>query len=447
LVAIVLMAMPWFAQAQPLTLEEAVEMALNADPRIHEQEANAQAARALIDEVLGHGDVMFEMNAFLGLAPRKSDGFFTNGSNRCVAGQDCVLRDDANKLNGLSPSFGLQASIIKPLYTFGKIENYYTAARYKHAVEESKIKLARGETWLTVQRAWYGYLTARDTRALLDDIKKRLEGAQGYTEEGVDEGRLRLADQFALETAIALVNRFIAQAEGVERIAMDGLKTIIGLPLSQPLELAERHIQPVAHIEHDLDTLLTMALEGRPEMQMAEHGKIAMRAYVEARQAESRPDIYAGVVAMGQYTPGRDRINNPYLFDPLNYAAVTPVLGMRWQFQSGVNRARVGQAEAELQGVIAKAQQAQIGIPFQVAEAYHHANSLKMQVKELREGADAARRWMVSSFLDYEAGIIDASSLADALRTYATTRAEYLSTIFDYNMQIAMLKHAIGDYP
>ncbi|HHO70332.1 MAG TPA: TolC family protein, partial [Halothiobacillus sp.] len=351
------------------------------------------------------------------------------------------------KLNGLSPSFGLQASIIKPLYTFGKIENYYTAARYKHAVEESKIKLARGETWLTVQRAWYGYLTARDTRALLDDLKKRLEGAQRFTEEGVNEGRLRLADQFALDTAIALVNRFIAQAEGVERIAMDGLKTIIGLPLSQPLELAERHIRPVAHIEHDLDTLLTMALEGRPEMQMAEQGKIAMRAYVEARRAESRPDIYAGVVAMGQYTPGRDRIKNPYLFDPLNYAAVTPVLGMRWQFQSGVNRARVGQAEAELEGVIAQAQLAQIGIPFQVAEAYHHANSLKMQVEELREGADAARRWMVSSFLDYEAGIIDASSLADALRTYATTRAEYLSAIFDYNMQIAMLRHAIGDYP
>ncbi|MGC9457456.1 MAG: TolC family protein [Halothiobacillaceae bacterium] len=433
--------------AEPLTLEEAVDLALAADPRIEEQQANVEAARALIDEVLGNRDPMVELNVFTGLALRKSDGFFANGSDRCVAGEDCVLRDDAYDIDGLTPTFGVELSIIKPLLTFGKLENYEIAARRNMAVEEGRVRLARGQAWLTVQRAWYGYLTASDTLALLEDIRRRVADAEARTRAGVDEGTMKMADLYALQTALALVDRFVAQAEAVQQIAMDGLKTITGIPRSQPVELAERHIRPVEEIDQDLEELIVQALENRPEMDMAEQGMGAMRAYVAARRAESRPDVYAGLVALGQYTPGRDRMDNPYLFDPLNFGAVTPVLGMRWNFQPGVDRARVSQAEAELQGVVAKARQAQVGIPFEVAEAYHRIQALSREIKHLDDGATSARRWMVAGFMDYQAGIMDAGSLADALRTYATTRAEYFSAINDYNMQVATLRHAVGDYP
>ncbi|MFP4154271.1 MAG: TolC family protein [Halothiobacillaceae bacterium] len=433
--------------AEPLTLEQAVDMALAADPRIDEQRANVEAARALIDEVTGNRDPIVDLNLYAGLALRKSGGFFANGSNRCSAGEDCALRDDAYDLDGLTPTFGVELSIIKPLYTFGKIENYEIAARRNLAVEEGRVRLARGQAWLTVQRAWYGYLTASDTLSLLEDIRRRVAEAEQDTRSGVDEGTMKMADLYALQTALALIDRFVAQAEAVREIALDGLKTITGIPRAQPVELADRHIRPVDAGEDALEDLVARALEGRPEMDMAEQGMSAMRAYVAARRAESRPDIYAGAVAVGQLTPGRDRIDNPYLFDPLNFGAVTPVVGMRWNFQSGVDRARVSRAEAELQGVVAKARQAQVGIPFEVAEAYHRIRALRQEIEHLDSGARSARRWMVSGFMDYQAGIMDAGSLADALRTYATTRAEYYSAINDYNMQVATLRHAMGDYP
>ena len=446
---VALVAGPVVAAApnEPITLEQATEMALNSDPRIDEQRANVARAQALIERVQGEGGVRMSANLFAGLAPKASDGIFTNGTNTCPD-SGCTLRDDGADLDeGITVTTGLTASIIQPLYTFGKLSNYGEAARLNRDVKASEVALARGETWLTVRRAYWGYLAARDTRRMLEGVKRKVEGTRDDLREDVDEGRATMSQLYAIESGAARLERYLAEAQSVESIAIDGLKTIIGVPIATEIEVADPRIEPVALPERELADLADRALAQRPEMAMAENGQAAMRNYVAARKSERYPNLYAGVIAGAAYTPGRERLNNPYINQPLNRAYATPVVGIKWDFNPGVVRANVSDSEAQLQAVVAKAELARQGIPFQVAEAYHQAHGLDRQIRALDNAKDSTRKWMVSSFLDFQAGLIDGGKLADAVKANTETQADYFRAINDYNMSVARLAVATGDYP
>ncbi len=434
--------------AAPITLEQATEMALHTDPRIEEQRANVARAQVAIERVKGEGGPRVSANLFVGLAPKAGDGIFTNGSNTCPAGESCTLRDDGNELDqGFSVSSGLTASIIQPLYTFGKLENYGDAARLNRDVKASEVALARGETWLTVRRAYWGYLAARDTRQMLEGVKQQVDRTRDDMRKDAEAGEVPMRQLYALESGVSQLERYLAEASSVESIAIDGLKTIIGVPIDANLELADSGIKPVALPDGEVGELADRALAQRPEMAMAENGQAAMRNYVAARKSERYPNLYAGLIAGATYTPGRDRLNNPYINQPLNQAYAAPVVGLQWEFNPGVMRANVSDAEAQLQGVVAKAKLARQGIPFQVAEAYHQARGLKQQIRALDAAKGNTRKWMVSTFMDYQAGLAEGGDLADAVKANTEVQAEYFRTINDYNMSVARLAIATGDYP
>ena len=62
-------------------------------------------------------------------------------------------------------------------------------------------------------------------------------------------------------------------------------------------------------------------------MQQLEAGLRARRALVEAKKADRMPDVYAGVIGQFNYASQRERLDNPYLYDPFNGGGLTPVGG------------------------------------------------------------------------------------------------------------------------
>jgi outer membrane protein len=104
-------------QAETINLQQAVEMSLTADPRIKEREQVVEAARGLLREVQGNGGWRVSANAFIGLAPEVEGGFYEGG-----AYSGGTPRSDGDKLSGVSDWTHLDFALIKPLYTFGKIE-------------------------------------------------------------------------------------------------------------------------------------------------------------------------------------------------------------------------------------------------------------------------------------------------------------------------------------
>ncbi len=135
------------ACAETLDLEGAVALALKADQRIEERRQLVNAARALLAEAQGNRGLMVSMNSFVGLAPTYEDGFFTNGSETCEP-QPCTLREGTYDLEGVSPWLNVEFLLVKPLYTFGKIEHYSAAAQGNIRVKQGEVRQQRIQTRL-----------------------------------------------------------------------------------------------------------------------------------------------------------------------------------------------------------------------------------------------------------------------------------------------------------
>jgi len=436
------------AAADVVNLEQAVERALRYDARIREQDQMVEAARGLQKEAEDAGRVTYNTNLFVGLAPKARGSLFEKDPTAGDNNAGLKIRSDAFDIKAVAPWYNFEFAVIKPLATFGKIKHYTEAAQANVDVKKGDVALQRGAIILDVHRAYFGYLTAQDTRLLMEDVKSRLEKAvslvQGWLDNG--NGKTKQSDLFALQTAGALVNRYIAEAQGYEKITLDGLRTLTGTPPGKELELADKKLAPVELPKETLKDLQARALAQRPEMGQLDAGMTARRALVEAKKSESNPNLYAGVVGSLAYTPGRARLDNQFIYDVFNHGAMTPIVGLKWDWDSGRQPARVSQAQAELNALVEKSSFARDGIPFQVSEQYHHVHAHRAMVEELTQSSRAGRRWMISSYADFEAGLEESSKAMTAFQGYIVAHSDYLRTVNNYNMYVAQLKFVTGDF-
>lgn len=429
-------------EAETINLQQAVEMSLAADPRIKEREQVVEAARSMVQEVQGNAGWRLNANAFIGLAPQVEGGFYQGGNF-----SGTVPRTDGDEFHGLSDWTHLDFALIKPLFTFGKIEHYGEAAQGNVDLKQGELRQTRTNTVYDTKRAYFGYLTARDTRVFLEDMQDRLNQSIGSVERNLkkENGESKQSDLYALQTAKGLLSKYVNQARAVEKISLDGLKVLTGVGLKDDLTVADERIAPVPFPQIDLAEFQARALQDRPEMQQLEAGLRARRALVAAKKADRMPDVYAGVIGQFNFASQRDRLDNPYINDPFNGGGLTPVVGVKWDTIFGAANARVNQAQAELEALNHKKAFAVAGIPFEVGEAYINAQTNFNAQHELSEGATAARRWMVASLADLSAGLESADKVADAIKSYVLVQTEYLRTVNDYNMNVAQLARLTGE--
>jgi outer membrane protein TolC len=449
--ALVIMAAGLFFQAghataQTVNLQQAVEMSLAADPRIKEREQVVESARGLLAEVKANTGWRANANAFIGLAPEVKGGFYQGGATNCSA-FPCTPRSDGDSLHGLSDWTHLEFALIKPLYTFGKVDQYSAAAQGNVDIKHGDVSLTKADIALDTKRAYYGYLTARDIRLFLEDVQGRLNDAISRTEEALkrENGEVTQAELYSLQATRGVVAKYVYQAQAVERISLDGLKVLTGVGLKAPLAVADERLSPVDFPKAELADLQAKALADRPEMQQLEAGLRARRALVAAKKADILPDVYAGVVGTLNYASQRDRLDNPHIYDPFNNGGLTPIVGIKWDAAFGVAKARTAQAEADLDALNYKKQFALTGIPYEVAEAYTNARANFESQKELAEASSAARRWVIAATADFNAGLEKGDKVAEAFKSYVLAQTDYLRTLNDYDVNVAQLAKLTGE--
>ena len=442
-----LLVVPGAMASTTMSLQQAIDQALQHDPRIEEKQAFVRKAQALLQEAEGTAGWRFDVNTFAAVTTGVDGGFYQGGAESCNG--PCTPRDDAYDFeDGLSLWTSLTFSILKPLTTFGQLEGYQEAARHNILVKQGDVTLQKEETKLNVVKAYYGFLAARDSRYLMEDTRKRLSAAKKLVDEWLEEdnGKAKQSDKYALQAGIGLVDRFLAEAEGVEAVAMEGLKLLTGVGRDVQLELEDSRLRPVELPAQSLDEWIETALQNRAEFKQVEAGLSARRALVEAKKASKKPIVYAGVGGSVSWSPDRDRLENPHIHDPFNHAAASPVIGMRWQWESDAQPARVAQEQAELDALLEKASFARQGIPFQVAEQYHGMQAKYKALQAMKDSAQSARRWMIASYTDFEAGLEEAEKILTAMQAYVLAYAEYVKVLNDYNNHVARLNSVSGVY-
>jgi outer membrane protein TolC len=188
------------------------------------------------------------------------------------------------------------------------------------------------------------------------------------------------------------------------------------------------------------------AMNRRPEFEQLKKGIEAQKSLVEAARADLYPSVFVAAIGSFAGAPGRETFENSYIPDEFNHAYGGFFLGTEWHFDLGIGRGKVSKAKAEHQKLLFTKEYAERNIPLEVAKYYQDALEAKASYEAYGKGAVAARKWIVSSFSNFDLGVGTAKDMFDAIDRYGKNQGEYLLALYNYHVAMANLSYAVGEY-
>jgi outer membrane protein TolC len=427
------------ARARTLDRRAAIAAALSQNPQIaaaRAEEAALEAQRAQV-----HAAHLPAISFDVGVGPSLV-AHLVPGTDMSVEQQyHNVLRWDQ-----MSAVFLGNLTAIQPLYTFGKIALRGEAALAGLHAKQAETRMKRADVAFAVAQIYEGLLFARDAERFFDEMDRWLKSELDGTEEKVKNhvGNANERDVLRIEAALGLSAMGLNAARAGQAQARAGLIAYLGLPAGETIEVAEDEQLPVGHLPSDVGEVTQLARDHRPELTALAEGRKALDALGRAEHAGYLPDFFVMGFITVAYTPGRDWVENRFIFDPLNHFAPGAILGMRWQLQGGMSGARAAEQHAHALSLGHLGDWANEGIPAEVRKAYEDVHRCDLDIEKGEIAVKKAKKWMVEASADYDVGLLDIRELSDAVNSYVTLRTALLRARYDRNVAMADLARATG---
>ncbi len=420
-----------------LGLDECIRRALNTAPELGEARADIELAQAKLEEAKSH---RFPQIEFLGLF----------GPVSKARGNQVYSQDRIDHLHGLTVFARGDATLVQPIYTFGKISERMKAATHGIAVDRAKKEQKDNEIALKVKEYYYGLLLAREMKELVSEVGETLDKARDKAKDLLDKGspNVELLDIYKLDAFSGEVRKYTEEARKGELLALAALRVQTGLPADTALDVATERLVPEGKgAEGDLASYLDAAMFKRPEYKQLKEGLQARSALVKAVRADYYPDIFLGGYLSAAYSPDRDRVTNPWVPDQFNHLWAGIALGMKWKIDFGITSAKVAQEQAQYARLISTNDYAMANIPLQIRKAYLELQESEKSIGATKDAYSNAKKWAVAAVANFDLGIGPAKEIFDALQNYAKMRSDYFQSVYNYNMSRANLAYAVGEAP
>ena len=433
-------AAPGVAGGPVLTYEQLTIMALQFSPDVQASRSEVKLAKEQKNEVHGYRFPQFDTTALAGIVPK------THLPVQTTPGEPLLQRDPKSAWHGTTVFGHMDFSVIQPLYTFGKIAYREEATERNVKVKEEAVVAKQGEIIVQVSQAYYGLILAnqgkdavKEAKTYLSDTKERINRLYAAGSPNVKE-----TDKYRLAAYEGAVEKAGAEAEEGSKTAYIALKALTNYPANQDFQVATDLPNPSA--PGPMDSYVVTALEMRPEFRQLKEGLVARQLLVDAAKADRLPSFFFAVVGQLAGSPGRRYNPDPYQPDFFNDNGALPMLGAKWHFDFGILNAKVRQAQAELDQLQNQQRLALMGIPVQVAKDYGDVQTNYRGSMGLEKAYVNARRWLVTTFSNFDMGLGKIDDIFQAFERYGVFRGDYLMSLYNYNLAVTQLDKDTGAY-
>lgn len=421
---------PALAQAPPLTLDEAVRLALDRNPGLRATVAGEDAAGAR------------ERQAVAGFLPRltlveswqrSNHPVFVFGSllaQRRFATENFALEalNEPDPISNHRIGVALEQTVFDGFRTRSAVR----AARLDSEAAASDSARARADLRLAVTAA-YGRAQAaaaavRTVRAALETAAEDVRRAETRRDAGLETEASVLA--FRVHQSDAEARRVRAEADA--EIARATLNGLIGATLDD-----DRPLAPLDGVSIRIDDPLALeheAVDARPELRAA-----ALRVdQAQAGRDAARAGFWPMVVAQG----GAEANGRSFGDRRTTWSAGIEV---RWNlFAGGADAARVAEADAQARRAAAARDQLKTDIRLEVRRAladYRAAVAREVTGRQTVEQARESQRIIRDR---YEAGLAPAADVLRAAELLAGAEAARTAATIDVHLTAAALARAVG---
>src|SRR5262245_59283124 len=403
-----------------LTLDEAIQIALENHPSIRASKERIGAQEAVVGQQMAAYYPLINMTNLYrtgnqsgtttGATPNAFDTFFSGGSLNLV------------------------------LYNFGKREGNVQSARDTLDATGFNYKTTVDGVILGVKQAYFTYLGLRAIVKVREDTVKNRQllanQAQGFFEVGT---RARI-DVARAESNLYLAEADLITAQNAVKVAWVILKNAMGVR-----DLPERPLVEdvtMTPVPYTLDQAKEIAFVSRPELKSFDAQRKAQDQLIAVARRQHLPDI----IFDGNY-----RRSNTSIVTPAN-PSTFPLVG-GWQIQLSfvvpifdgfrtTNRVQETMHNYYVISALEELQRQQVALD--VEQAYLRLMELQERIKANEAAASAAKENLDLANGRYEVGVGSIIEATDAQNLYTDAQTTYIRTLYDYKIAEAQFIRAIG---
>lgn len=428
-----LLAFASFANAQePLTLGEAVQLALRQNPALQSSEDAANAARAREGEARAAWFPRLDFSQGFTRGDNPVYVFGTLLTQRRFTAADFAL----SRLNTPLPLDNFQTRFDGQVSLFDSGRTWFRTqgAKRLRTAAEFQTEQARQDLILEVVRAYYGVLVSREDAAAASEALRVADSNEKRIEDMQTSGLVVDSDVLSAKVFVAQMKDREIRAENRREVARMVLARELGLaPEAQP-EPSEKLDEP-AELAKTPQEWQQFAMEHRPALRAAELQQEAATSEKKAARAEFGPKL-------GLYAD--------FERDALTLGGAS---GTNWTagarldinlFAGGADRSRLAEAQANASKAKHDLDWFRSGVLLEVRQAYLDSTAAAQRAAAARDSAEQAREGLRIIQNRYDAGLTTITELLRAQAAQLDARSTYLSALYDWHAARAQLERSAG---
>lgn len=400
---------PWSsAYCASLSVQEAVDMALENNLLIKIQEKGEETARAILKDARGRNSISLSAGGDISLAKRSSSDRSSTGVGR-VGFSLPIYNGGRNAANIDSGNLEVQSSYLR---TYREMENVR----------------------LSVIKAYYDVLEAQKTVAVRQESVNNYQAHLTNVQQLYSAGSRARIDVLRSSVELSNAKQNLIKAENSKEISLSTLKNLLLLDPNEPLTLTEdfsyREFRP------DMDSCLTYAMENRKDLLVDANSLQQKELAIKSAKAGYYPSISLsmGANANHYFTSKND-----------DDQSVNAGVSISWDiFDSGVTEAAVDRAKAARDIAALTLKKDVNDVDLSVRKAYYNMREAEKRFSSTQAAVGQAEEDYFISREKYRAGEGLMLDIIDAQLALSTAKLNYISAQYDYARYKATVENEIG---
>ena len=411
----------------PVTMEQAVTLALEHSRKIKASAADQRAMRSMQNE------------ATSGFFPQASaNGYAVNQNmtpNIYTSAGDTMARN--YQWFGTNRAQDVNVSVMWPLFSGGRTYYGYKAARSRADAAALMREGTELDIAMQVRLDYIGVMREQENAQVTGDLVRQTEERLRVSREEFEAGRVArfnvLRDEAELANAVQLDTAARSQAA----LALIALKTTLGVDLASPITPTEplQYIGEPVSVEDGVRT----ALEAHPEVRAAEKRAEAAQSDVRSAYGRYLPELSATWMYDWQWARNR----GDEMTEQMNgYSAglvLTIPLFDGFMRENAIGTARARQDQAKEQAILARQQVAKA-----VNQAALMLHAAEQNVEASRKGLAQADEQFRIVRERYASGRGIQVEVLDAQTTLTRARFNVVAALADHQTARALWLQATG---
>ena len=409
LVGALLLACPARGDCADLSLQQAINMALEQNTSLRITQKSEDKAEAAVREAKGNNGVSVSASDSLSVS-KSSDSDRSSSNSLGVSASYPIYTGGKNEASIDSSELGLRSAVL-------------TTQRARETLKRDVIK---------------AYYTALESKRVVEVAQESVDKYQAHyvnAEQLYEAGSKARIDLLRSSVELSNVRQQLIRSQNTYEVNLAKLRDLINMDRSEPLNLTD----DFSYVRFDVEMkdCIDYALRNRKDLMVD-------RYTLEQKELAIRM-ARAGYLPTLNLSAGVDALNSRFEPSSSNSSGWSAGLSARWNlFDSGVTKAQVDAATTERDIAKLNMERDVESVDLELREAYYNMREAE---KRFGSTSDAVRQAEEDYYIaseSYRAGEGIMLDVIDAQEALSTARLNYISAQYDYVRYKAEVEAAMG---